>query len=143
MDWTDTLHRLLIDIADLTNRFDVDAKLLAGAEVKLDRALFPLLSRIGLTPGMNTVELANLVGRDHSTVSRQVARLEELGLVRRVPSETDGRVRRLETSADGEALLAQVDTVRRGWIEDHFRAWSERDRDRLLDLMGRMVKTLP
>ena len=140
MHWADDLHRKLIAISDLTNRFDVDAKLLAGSGVKLDRALFPLLSRIGLHPPMSTVELANLVGRDHSTVSRQISKLEELGLINRLPSKEDQRVRLLAPSRKGRSLLTRVDDVRRCWMEDHFRDWSVKDRDQLLKLMSRLME---
>lgn len=143
MDWTDTLHRLLIDISNLTNRFDVDGRLMAGADVKLDRALFPLLARLGLAGATGTVDLANLVGRDHSTVSRQVARLEMLGLVKRVPSPRDGRVQLLAPSEAGETLLSHVAAVRKRWMEDHFRDWPHADRDQLLALLARFMQDLP
>ena len=61
MHWTDRLHRQLIAISDLVNRFDVDARLMAESGIKLDRALYPLLSRIDLNPDIILIDLANLV----------------------------------------------------------------------------------
>jgi DNA-binding MarR family transcriptional regulator len=139
MHWTDALHQHLIAISDLVNRVDVDLRLLADSGVKLDRALFPLLSRIDLHPDIIPTELANLVGRDHSTVSRQVAKLVELGLVTRRQNDTDGRVQHLLPSEAGKALVAQVRTKRRAWMERHFASWSAPDRDRLLTLMAAML----
>lgn len=51
--------------------------------VPLDRALFPLLAGIGKFGLIGVVELADRAGRDHTTGSRQVARLEKLDLVQR------------------------------------------------------------
>ena len=51
--------------------------------IALDRALFPLpvmIERLGPT---GIVDLADRVGRDYTTVSRQVSKLEEFGLVTR------------------------------------------------------------
>ncbi len=139
MHWTDRLHRHLIAITDMVNRFDVDARLLAASGVKLDRALYPLLSRMVLYPDLSAIELANIIGRDHSTVSRQVTKLEEQGLIRREPSSRDGRVRDLVVTAEGRSLVARIGSVRREWMERHFSDWRAEDREGLLDLMGRML----
>eukprot|EP01030_Chromulinospumella_sphaerica_P011280 gene11280-11083_t len=136
MHWTDRLHRALIAISDRVNRLDLDARLLAASGVQLDRALFPLLSRVALNPDCNVAELANLVGRDHSTVSRQVVRLEQLGLLSRTSDPSDQRSRQLTLTAAGKNLLAQV-------AAEHFADWSEADRDRLIELMAAMLDQGP
>lgn len=140
MDWTDRLHRSLIAIADLVNRHDVDARIIAAAGVKLDRALFPLLARVAMSPDMNVAELANVVGRDHSTVSRQIVRLEQLELIIRTVDPDDSRVRRLTLSEQGKAMMARIEPIRRQWIQDHFRDWAKSDRDRLVELLQEMVR---
>ena len=140
MDWQDRLYRSLIAVADLINRLDVDARLLAAAGVKLDRALFPLLARVAMTPDINVAEMANIVGRDHSTVSRQVIRLEELGLIVRLPDPDDSRSRRLVLSAQGQEIMARIAEIRRQWMEAHFRSWRPNDRDRLVRLIEKMVE---
>src|SRR5882724_4694330 len=94
-NWSDEIHAIFLRLSGYMNRPDVDSAFLARAGVQLDRALFPLLSRIGLSQPLSVVELADLVGRDHSTVSRQVAKLEELGLVERRQAKDDQRVRHL------------------------------------------------
>lgn len=137
--WTDQIHLLLMGFANFVNRIDVDSRLLAASDVKLDRALFPLLSRLSLYGPMTTVDLANLVGRDHSTVSRQIAKLETLGLVDRLPDPSDARARLLQPSEEGDVLLKKIARVRRSWIEQHFRDWSVQDRDQLITLMERVM----
>lgn len=142
MHWTDRIHRALITIADLVNRHDIDARIIAASGVKLDRALFPLLARVAMRPEINVAELASAVGRDHSTVSRQIVKLEQLGLIDRTVDPADSRARRLKLSADGKAMMARIEPVRRQWIEDHFQAWHTGDRDRLVQLLDEMVKQI-
>lgn len=139
MDWTDRLHRSLISVADLVNRHDIDARIIAASGVKLDRALFPLLARVAIRPEINVAELANVVGRDHSTVSRQIVKLEQLGLIDRNVDPADSRARRLRLSPDGKAMMAKIEPIRRQWIQDHFRDWSTTERDRLVHLLEEMV----
>ncbi len=139
MDWTDRLHQALIAIADLVNRFDVDTRLLAASGVKLDRALFPLLSRVAMHEHVNVAELANVVGRDHSTVSRQIVRLEELGLIRRTNDPGDQRSRHIALSESGREMMDRVGHARRQWMEEHFASWKKADRDQLVDLLSQML----
>jgi len=139
MHWTDRLHRDLIAISDVVNRLDVDVRLLASTGVSLDRALFPLLSRVAMNKDMNVAELANLVGRDHSTVSRQIVKLERLGLLDRASDPKDQRSRHLTLSKEGQKMMAKIDRVRRLWTENHFSQWEVADRERLIDLMDRML----
>ena len=139
--WTDELHAILLEVTGVMNRPDIDARFLARTGVKLDRALFPLLTRIGAAGPIGAVDLAALVGRDHSTVSRQLARLEELGLVERSPSASDGRVRLLEPSAAGKRMLADFARTRRKLLEEHFKDWSAQERAQLIQLLKKLAKS--
>jgi DNA-binding MarR family transcriptional regulator len=137
MDWSDELHAVLLGINGYMNRPDIDRAFLARAGVKLDRALFPLLTRIGLYRPIGVVELANLTGRDHSVVSRQVAKLETLGLVERRTAMGDQRVRLLEPSASGQAMLDRFAAARRDLMAEHLEDWTDAERTQLLDLLRR------
>jgi DNA-binding MarR family transcriptional regulator len=141
-DWSDELHAVLLRLNGYMNRPDVDQAFLAHAGVKLDRALFPLLTRIGLAHPIGVVELANLAGRDHSVVSRQVAKLEALGLVGRQAAEGDQRIRLLTPSAKGEAMLRQFSVARRTFFARRLDDWTEEDRAMLLDLLERFATTI-
>ncbi|MES2129823.1 MAG: MarR family transcriptional regulator [Pseudomonadota bacterium] len=55
-------------------------------------------------------ELANLLGVEAPTMVAMVDRLVKLGLVRRVASETDRRVKQIVLTDDGLALYAKVKT---------------------------------
>jgi len=141
-DWSDELHAVLLQLNGYMNRPDVDQAFLARAGVKLDRALFPLLTRIGLAHPINVVELANLVGRDHSVVSRQVAKLESMGLVERQAAKGDQRVRFLRPSAKGQTMLDQFAVARRTVLTERLDDWTEEERSMLLDLLERFVATI-
>jgi DNA-binding MarR family transcriptional regulator len=141
-DWSDELHAVLLQLHGYMNRPDIDQAFLARAGVKLDRALFPLLSRIGRSRPIGVVELASLVGRGHSTVSRQVAKLEALGLVERQAAKGDQRVRLLEPSAAGWKMLDQFARARRRFLSNRLDGWTDEERSMLLDLLKRLSATV-
>ena len=138
-DWSDTFHRAFLRLNGYLNRPDLDAAFLAQAGVKLDRALFPLLSRIGLFGPISVVELANLIGRNHSTVSRQTAKLEALGLVERRVEDGDQRIRRLQPTAAGRAMLEEFRRTRRRFMDRNFADWTEAERTAFAELAARMA----
>src|SRR3546814_6428928 len=74
------LHSALIDIVSVMNRPQRDEAMVREAGISLDRALFPLLVGIERFGPIGVVEMADRVGRDYTTVSRQVAKLESMGL---------------------------------------------------------------
>jgi DNA-binding MarR family transcriptional regulator len=140
-DWTDELHHMLLSISGAMNDPNVDAEFLLRAGIALDRALFPLLSWIGESGPMGIVELANMVGRDHSTVSRQVARLVDAKLVAKVATP-DKRMRLLLPTAEGRALVAKIKKTRRTVIQHHFRLWSVEERGLLLTLLKKALEEM-
>ncbi len=129
------LHRSLIDIAMLMNRPERDAQLLEMAGLTLERALFPLLVTIERRGPIGVVELAEGVGRDYTTVSRQVARLEALELVERRSGSTDKRVREAIITPRGKEATDAVDVAREKMALNLFRDWPREDFDELIRLM--------
>ncbi len=61
------------------------------------------MDELGAPTPQNT--LARLIGIEHPTLVRMLDRLEEDGLVRRVPSEEDRRVKLVELCEKADALL--------------------------------------
>jgi DNA-binding MarR family transcriptional regulator len=138
-DWSDDIHAVFLRLSGFMNRPDLDAAFLARAGVKLDRALFPLLSRIGLFAPISVVELANIAGRDHSTVSRQVAKLEAQGLIDRCPAADDQRVRLLTPSKSGQAMLREFANTRRKFLAQQLSDWPDEDRIQFLNLLEKFA----
>src|SRR6202044_4254635 len=89
-----------------------DEVLVREAGISLDRALFPLLVLIERRGPIGVVELADRVGRDYTTVSRQVAKLESLGVVERRGDDADRRVRASVVTPRGKAMTDLIDAAR-------------------------------
>ena len=136
------LHGTLLDIVRVMNQPQRDAALIEAAGIRLDRALFPLLVAIGRFEPIGVVAVAEGIGRDYTTVSRQVARLESLGLAKRTAIAGDRRVRAVVTTAKGRAMLGRVDAARERIGRAIFGAWSPRDLDTLARLMRRFADAL-
>jgi DNA-binding MarR family transcriptional regulator len=136
------LHHTLVDLVGLMNRPQRDTALLQEAGVSLDRALFPLLIAVERKGPVGIVELAELVGRDYTTVSRQIAKLDGLGLISRRPSKTDQRVRAAVITAKGKEMTSALDAARERMAAVLFAKWSKRDLKNLARLMRRFADDL-
>jgi DNA-binding MarR family transcriptional regulator len=136
------LHHTLVDLVGLMNRPQRDSALLQEAGVSLDRALFPLLIVIERKGPIGVVELAELAGRDYTTVSRQIAKLEDLGLIERHLSKTDSRIREAAITAKGKKMTGAIDAARERMAAVLFAKWSKRDLKDLARLMRRFADDL-
>ena len=136
------LHAAVLDIVSAMNRPQRDAALIKEAGIPLDRALFPLLVSIERFGPIGIVELADRVGRDYTTVSRQVAKLESLGLVERRGRSTDRRVREAVVSPKGKAMTERVDAARDRLGRAVFKTWDARDIDDLARLMRKFADAM-
>jgi DNA-binding MarR family transcriptional regulator len=136
------LHHTLVDLVGLMNRPQRDSALLQEAGVSLDRALFPLLIVIERKGPIGVVELGELVGRDYTTVSRQIAKLNGLGLINRHPSKTDNRVREAVITGKGKEMTSSIDAARQRMAAVLFAKWSKRDLQDLARLMRRFADDL-
>ncbi|WP_407180873.1 MarR family winged helix-turn-helix transcriptional regulator [Bradyrhizobium sp. STM 3562] len=136
------LHGALLDIVVTMNRPQRDEVLIKEAGIPLDRALFPLLVFVERFGPIGVVELADRVGRDYTTVSRQVAKLESLGLVERQGSEADRRVRQAAITARGKAMTDLVDAARERIGRAIFATWDSREFDELVRLMRKFADAL-
>jgi DNA-binding MarR family transcriptional regulator len=105
----------------------------------LERALLPLLVRIDRRGPIGVVELADLVGRDYTTVSRQVARLDELGLVVRRAGTRDKRVREAEVTELGREMADAIDRMREEIVGELMADWTNAERRDLARLLKRMA----
>ncbi|WP_243652835.1 MarR family transcriptional regulator [Novosphingobium sp. PhB165] len=129
------MHRALIDIVGVMNEPERDAEMLRAAGLSLERALFPLLVSIERLGPVGVVEIAGRVGRDYTTVSRQVARLEELGLVKRRASAADKRVKEAQITPRGKVATDAIDAAREKMAEQLFRDWAQQDFEELVRLV--------
>lgn len=136
------LHGAMIDIASAMNRPQRDEAMIRAAGIRLDRALFPLLVGIERVGPIGVVELADRVGRDYTTVSRQVAKLESLGLVERRAGAADRRVREAVVTPKGKAMTDLVDAARDRMGRAIFASWDTQEVDDLVRLMRKFADAL-
>lgn len=134
------LHGALIEITTAMNRPQRDEELIQEAGVSLDKALFKLLVAVERLGPVRVVELAERLGVDHSTVSRQISKLESLGLIARQPSTTDGRVRDAVLTEAGRKTTDKIDQARQRMANEIFETWEDQDVADLVRLMSRFAK---
>lgn len=137
-----TLHDALIRVVGVMNRPQRDEAMVREAGISLDRALFPLLVGIERLGPIGVVELADRAGRDYTTVSRQVAKLESLGLVQRQAGVADRRVREAIVTAKGKTMTDAVDAARERIGRAIFATWEPDDVANLVRLLQRFAEDL-
>ena len=120
----DAIFTALLDLTGCLNSPRQDDVLLQEAGVSLDRALFPLLVRLSVAGAMGVAQLAERAGRDPSTVSRQLAKLEELGLVKRPAKSADMRVREAAITKAGTRTVAAIAMARRKLLGELLENWT-------------------
>ena len=80
------------------------------------------------------------LGLDAGYLSRLVSRLEQQGLLDRLPSESDGRQRLLRLTPAGEEAFALLDKRARDEVAETLHNLSEEEQQRLLQSMQTIEK---
>jgi MarR family transcriptional regulator, organic hydroperoxide resistance regulator len=96
-----------------------------------------MLGQLWERDGRSQKELGELMGLDHSTVAKSVARLERAGLVARSRSHDDGRIVVVSLTDAGRALEAPVRQI---WRDLEAR-WAERLTDADRDALRRILSS--
>ena len=79
---------------------------------------------------------------DPSVASRQVATLEQLGLVTRRPDPADGRAQLLAVSEAGRAASAGYRALRARWVAEALRDWDDAEVAHLTARLKQLVADL-
>ncbi|MFC5995405.1 MarR family winged helix-turn-helix transcriptional regulator [Pseudonocardia hispaniensis] len=110
---------------------------------EIDAGAYAVLLVIAQAGPLRLVELAEELGLDKSTMSRQVWALLRLGLVERRPDPADGRAFLLELSPMGRERFAELNECRRrGWREK-LAHWSTAEIAGLADGLERLGAEQP
>ena len=142
---TDTIDEFATSLVELIGFFSAPQRvelLLQEADVTLDRALFPLLICLAMRGPLSVAGLSDQVGRDHTTISRQLSKLESLGLIARHSAADDKRVRTISLTPAGEGIAQAVTAARRRLLSQALIGWNETDLADLARLNRRFVVTL-
>ncbi|STU51626.1 putative regulatory protein MarR [Klebsiella pneumoniae] len=125
-DITD-FHGALLDIISVMNQPLRDEQILQAAGIQLEQMLFPLLVAVGRHGPVGVVELADHLGRDYTTVSRQVKKLEAQGLACKQPNRHDRRISEVTLSASGQQMIDSIAVARRRLMNQVLAQWPEEE----------------
>jgi len=126
-------------ILERTSRPRFRALIMDRAGVTLDPDLVACLVLIDVRGPVGVLELAELLEQNHPKVSRSLARLERLSLIRRGESATDRRVKTAAATPQGHRLVEAINEGRRRILAEVFAGWSERDQAELARLTLRFA----
>lgn len=138
------LHDLERELTRFWRRSRVSSTSIA-AEVHpdLDVASYTVLVTISdlersLPGGVRAIDVADTLGLHKSTMSRNIAVLERLGLVAREQSADDARARILTITESGRTSLDATITARRARVSSILSQWSNDDVRDLARLLGQL-----
>ncbi|MBO9881197.1 winged helix-turn-helix transcriptional regulator [Xanthomonas sp. D-109] len=132
----------MVSIASVMNRPRNDARLLEEAGLTLDQALFRLLVVIERFGPIGVVDLAERLGRDYTTISRQVAKLAAMALVERHGNAQDRRLREATVTPKGKDMTDRLDAARERIGRQIFASWAPQDVTDLVRLMAKFAAAL-
>lgn len=132
----------LIDLVSIINRPDRDKKLIADAGVNLEEAAFRVLVGIGHLQSTSVGDLADLMGRNYSSVSRQIDKLEAAGLVFTYPSDKDSRIRMSELTENGKEIHSLIRRTRQNIMREALSDWTAEEKNSLLNNLTRLSDSL-
>lgn len=136
------LIKALVTIVTFFNRTDRDKAFVKAANIDLEATSFQLFVTIGRMQPTNVSDLANILGKSHSSISRQVDKLENHGLILTKDADKDARIRSIELSKMGESITKTINETRLKNINLGLNNWSENEKQQLLESLEHLAKTL-
>jgi len=104
---------------------------------ELDRASYLMARTLDTTGPVSINRLASILGLDATTVTRQVATMEETKLAVRRSDPRDGRISLISLSPRGRRTMRAVQQARKERIASLLDDWTEDDRRQLGRLLAR------
>ncbi|MEU8849280.1 MarR family transcriptional regulator [Streptomyces sp. NPDC048564] len=133
------IERALTRITYLSTRARQHDRLMALADVPLDRAAVALLRQVADSESLRPGELANRLGVEASHVTRTVQQLEKSGYVTRVADPQDRRAQRIELTEPGRQAIARVREAGARGMQLALSDWTPEELRQLATLFHRMV----
>lgn len=130
--------RLEVELGVLMRRARAyQARIARQVHPDLEAGAYSILVRLAETGGERLTDMAAAFGVGKPTVSRQVAVLEDLGLVRRTPDPRDARSQVLDLTPEGASRLEAARAARRTRFQELMSRWPEDDVATLARLLHR------
>ena len=101
---------------------------------------YSIMTAVQAHPGLDQARLGEEVGVDRATLANVAGRLEARGLVLRRASPADRRVRLVEMTEAGSALLARMDAPARHAHARTVAALPDADRRAFIEALARLVE---
>lgn len=102
-----------------------------------------ILMRIRNNPGLAISAVVEATHRDKSQITRAIKALEAKHLVRRAPSESDGRVSTLWLTVNGEAIAARMEARARRHLSGLIAPLDAPQQTQLAQLLRTMLEAPP
>ena len=106
------------------------------------RAQWKVLFRLTRFPGLRQVELAEMLDVEPISLSRIVDRLEEAGLVERVPDPADRRAWRLQVTGKAEPLVAKLKALGLQLVDEAFEGIEREELELVRSVLARVRENL-
>ena len=101
---------------------------------------YSYILRVCETPGISQDQLAEAIYVNKSNVTRQLAQLEQGGLIKRVASSQDRRQLLVYPTERAKALYPRLKEIQRDWNEQLLADFSEEERQALYRMMERVMQ---
>ena len=113
------------------------------SKLGVSKAAYGMLAVIEEFGPSSQADLGRRLGMDRRSVSEEAAGLEHGGLVSRGPDPADSRRNRLEMTAAGRALLAQLESSFQAMQDELLVTLSPADRAELIRLLALIARGRP
>ena len=126
------VHRVRVEVIDALDRelapFDISA------------AQLIVLASVADSEAGSPARLCKSISYDPGAMTRMIDRLEQKGLVRRIPNPDDRRATSLEMTAAGKALYPQLVAAKEAVAARFLRGFSEAETRTLERLLNRLLE---
>lgn len=138
----DEIFQSLITLVTFFNKPSRDKKMVENATINLDPSAFPIFVGIARMQPTSVRSLADTVGKNHSSVSRQINKLEKQGLVKTYYSVDDARIRLTELTKQGIHFNNLINETRRQVMRETLNDWSDKEKLELKANLSHLAETM-
>ncbi|AVH75244.1 MarR family winged helix-turn-helix transcriptional regulator [Weissella koreensis] len=138
----DDIFTSLIALVTFFNKPSRDKKMVENAHINLDPTAFPIFVGIARMQPTSVGNLADTVGKNHSSVSRQIDKLEKQGLVQTYYSVDDARIRLTELTKHGKRFNNLINETRRQVMREALNDWSDKEKLELKVNLNHLAETM-
>lgn len=125
------INRVRVEVMDALDRE------LAGYDITAPQLV--VLSSVANKEADSAAQLCKSISYDPGAMTRMIDRLEQKGLIRRVPNPEDRRAMNLEMTVAGKALYPQLLQAKERVVERFLRGFSKEEERTLERLLFRML----